>query len=260
MERISRRGGLEVITGPAWPGVDYFCTTRRGGASAAPWDSFNLGTHVGDDAARVADNRARLQAVLPSAPYWLEQVHGTAVFDADAAPAVADERIVPRADAAVTARAQVVLAILTADCLPVVLGSADGCVIGVAHAGWRGLQAGVLERTLNALRQRHPQPDACAWRAWVGPGIGQAHFEVGPEVRQAFLATAAQDDACFLPSPRPGHWLADLAALARARLTRCGVVHIDVSRWCTHADAACLYSYRRASVTGRMATLVWRTI
>lgn len=243
---------LECVTGEPWNGVRYFCTTRRGGVSAGPRASLNLGRHVGDDALLVEENRRRLARLLPAAPRWLEQVHGTQVFDADAAWDSAEP---PRADAAVTTIAGRVLAIMTADCLPVVIADPDGGALGVAHAGWRGLAGGVLENTVGRLRAKHPR--AAAWRAWIGPGISQPHFEVGDEVRAAFVGQDPDCSVFFAAGRRPGKWLADLPGLARARLLKVGVQQVQASGYCTYAQSDMFYSYRRDSAGGRMATLAW---
>jgi len=230
------------------PGVRAGTTTRVGGVSAGALASLNLAAHVGDDPAAVATNRARLRAALalPAEPLWLSQVHGTAV-------AVHDGRAdLPVADAAVAFEPGRVLAVLTADCLPVVFASRDGRRIGVAHAGWRGLLAGVLERTVEALGV--PGADLVAW---LGPAIGPAAFEVGDEVRAAFVAAAPADAPCFAPNAR-GRWQADLAALARARLARAGLTGVAAAGGCTYAEAGRFYSHRRDPASGRQATLVWR--
>jgi YfiH family protein len=257
--------GLWGATGEPWPGVRYVSTWRGGGVSAAPWDSLNLGLHVGDDPAAVRENRARLLAGLPADPLWLDQIHGTAVWQAgDDGPAAAPAQDTPHpaapasapcADAAVTTRRARPLAIMTADCLPVVLADQAGTVLGAAHAGWRGLVAGVLENTLSAMRRQ--APGASAWRAWIGPGIGPDAFEVGDEVRRAFVDRDAGAAACFVPSARAGHWLADLAGLAARRLARAGVSQIESSGECTYRQADRYFSYRRQPRTGRQATLAW---
>lgn len=261
--------GLRGVTGEPWTGVRYFSTWRVGGVSHAPRDSLNLGMHVGDDPAAVRENRARLRRALPDEPLWLEQVHGTAVFDANAASIPGfDAAKVPCADAAVTARRGRPLAIMTADCLPVVLADAAGTVLGVAHAGWRGLVAGVLENTLDALRRRAPQ--ARGWRAWIGPGIGPQAFQVGPEVRAAFLdRDAGSADFFVLQTEQQAgetgttrgsqgeRWLADLAGLARARLLRAGVARVESSGECTWTQADRYFSHRRDPGSGRQATLAY---
>jgi len=259
-----------TISGQAWPGVNYFCTTRAGGGSRGVWTSFNLGEHAGDDPTDVAANRQVLRAGLPGEPCWLRQVHGAAVWDADlgchavcptgtdgAAHIAPDGAAPPPADASITQRPGQVLAILTADCLPIVIASSDGTALGVAHAGWKGLAAGVLENTLGCLRKRAPQ--AASWRAWIGPGIGQAHFEVGGDVLDAFICEDADARTFFAARPAGGKWLADLAGLARYRLQRAGVSDIELSGECTYRRDRLYYSYRREHVTGRMATLAWLT-
>lgn len=234
-------------------GVHALATTRRGpGVSAPPFEDFNLGDHVGDDPAVVAANRAALREWLnlPAEPLWLRQVHGTRVVDADAVSADG----VPEADAAITHESGRVLAILTADCLPVLFAADDGSVLGAAHAGWRGLAAGVLEATLAAMRH-----DPRRVVAWIGPGIRQAAFEVGPEVREAFVAADKLAFAAFKPSPRAGHFQCDLAMLARLRLMQSGLSRIADCGLCSHAAPQQFFSHRRDQRTGRMATLAWRS-
>ncbi|HEY0294962.1 MAG TPA: peptidoglycan editing factor PgeF [Bordetella sp.] len=244
--------GLPVVTGAAWPGVRYFCTTRAGGVGVAPHDTLNLGLRADDRPEAVAENRRRVRAAVPGEPLWLRQVHGAAVMDADA-PAAPVE---PAADASVTARPGQVLAIMAADCLPVVISDARGSVLGAAHAGWRGLAGGVLENTLRAMQAK--QPGAQGWRAWVGPGIGPSAFEVGEDVLQAFAPDGPEALALFAPRPGvPGKWLADLPGLARLRLRRAGVAQPVLSGLCTVSEAGRFFSYRRDRVTGRMALLAW---
>ena len=240
---------------PAPPGVVAFTTLRHGaGVSAAPFDSFNLGGRCGDDPAAVAANRAGLLRGfgLPSPPHWLRQVHGTGVlrFDAPGVEAAVDAE--PEADAAVTSMPGVVLAILTADCLPVVFAAADGSEVGAAHAGWRGLAAGVLEATVAAMRT-----PAARLQAWLGPAAGPQAYEIGAEVREAFMSDDAGSGAAF-SATRPGHWRADLYALARRRLHAAGIpaASIHGGGLCTISDAERFYSHRRDQRTGRMATLV----
>lgn len=240
------------VTGLPWAGVQYFCTTRKGGVSSAPWESFNLGQHVGDNPRHVEDNRARLRVALPAAPLWLEQVHGSEVWDADGAAGLS---MPPQADAAVTTQPERVLAIMTADCLPVVMADERGRVLGVAHAGWRGLAAGVLENTLVRMRER--APDASAWRAWIGPAISQAHFEVGDEVYEAFVGRDARLAMYFAADRSRGRWRADLPSIARHRLFHAGVQQVECCGRCTYEDADRFFSYRRQSDTGRQATLAW---
>lgn len=237
-------------------GVQAAFSLRRGGTSSPPWDSLNLGVHVGDDLAAVERNRRCVfeALALPAEPWWLEQVHGTAVaiFERPPSPLeAAATAIRPVADAAVTRAAGVVLAIQVADCLPVLLTDDEGSVLGAAHAGWRGLVAGVIERTVEAMGV-----PGSKLRAWLGPSIGPAHFEVGEEVRAAFLA-AGDSTSAFVPNPR-GRWQCDLPALARARLQRLNVTRIAGGGWCTAADPARFFSHRRDQRTGRMAALLWR--
>ncbi|MGB6007289.1 peptidoglycan editing factor PgeF [Castellaniella sp.] len=246
--------GLRGVTGAPWPGVRYVSTWRCGGVSVAPWDSLNLGLHVEDDPAAVRENRGRVRAGLPSEPLWLDQVHGTTVWHAAAQRQTAPEAA-PCADAAVTISRGRPLAIMTADCLPVVLADQAGTVLGAAHAGWRGLVSGVLENTLSAMRRQAPQ--ASAWRAWIGPGIGPDAFEVGDEVRRAFVDLDAGAAMCFAPSARAGHWLADLAGLAARRLAQAGVGEVESSGECTYRQADRYFSYRRQARTGRQVTLAW---
>lgn len=289
MTGVRRHEGVDMtdrhdwhpVTGDAWHGVRYFCTTRSGGVSAAPYDSLNLGWHVGDDPANVHENRRRLRAMLPGEPLWLQQVHGADVVDADAGvvdgaaasarhggvvaspPAASHihQAVVPGftgepvADAAVTSRPGRVLAIMTADCLPVVIADVQGRALGVAHAGWRGLAGGVLEQTLAQLRRRCPQ--AQGWRAWIGPAIGPQAFEVGQDVFQAFVDQRPEAGAYFRAGATPGKWLADLTGLAAMRLHAAGVDQVQSSGMCTVLQAGQFYSYRRHSVTGRMATCAW---
>ncbi len=228
------------------------CTLRAGGSSVAPYASLNVGAHVGDEPALVARNRAQLRATLdlPSEPLWLQQVHGTIVRDADAADT---SHAGGPADAAVTRASARVLAILVADCMPVLFASADGAVLGAAHAGWRGLSAGVIEATVSAMRV--DPADICAW---LGPAISAPNFEVGAEVRDAFIAHDAHAVNAFAANTR-GRWQCDLDLLARARLSALGITRVAAARVCTFADTARCYSYRRDGRTGRLAALIWRS-
>lgn len=238
---------------PAPAGVHAFTTLRHGaGQSQPPFDHFNLGTRYGDyrdDQAVVEANRRELieRFGLPGAPQWLRQVHGTAVAQVSAVSA--DE---PVADAAVTRQPAVALAILTADCLPVAFASDDGQVIGAAHAGWRGLLAGVLENTLAAM-----DVDPARVIAWLGPAAGPASYEIGAEVHDAFLAADAGNHSAFIAT-RPGHWRVDLYALARRRLAAAGVTRISGGDRDTIAEAGAFFSHRRDAQTGRMATIIWK--
>ncbi len=243
----------------SWNGVQFFTTTRAGGVGLPPYDTFNLGMGAGDDPAFVSANRQRLRARIPSDPIWLKQVHGHSVVDGDVPPTDLNALLdaPPSADASVTTVPGRVLAILTADCLPVVMADGQGTVLGVAHAGWRGLASGVLENTLDQMRQR--KPNASGWRAWIGPGIGKTVFQVGDEVRVAFEGHGADQPGLFVPDPTtPGKWLADLPGLACWRLRQYGIQDIELSGLCTVTDPlGRFYSYRRDKVTGRMATIAW---
>ncbi len=232
------------------PGVGMLSTVRAGGVSRAPWQSFNLGLHVGDEPEAVSINRQRLQALLPNAvaPQWLNQVHGTEVVHFTAPDASWSEP----ADAAFTRVPGLPLVILTADCLPVVMASADGTEVGVAHAGWRSLCGGVLERLVE-----HFHTPAHALRVWLGPAIGARAFEVGPEVRAAFCDQYPQAQEAFTPGAGD-RWQANLVQLAQQRLHPLGVRHISGGHWCTWSDPGQFFSYRRDGQTGRMATLIWR--
>ena len=232
------------------PGVRAAFTTRLGGVSAAPWDSFNVAMHVGDDAAHVLANRAQLRESLGlrAEPAWLSQVHGVSVCDVDAA-AVATP---VTADAAISARAGTACVVMVADCLPVLFASRDGNHIAAAHAGWRGLASGVLEHTVHALGVPGRQ-----LLAWLGPCISREHFEVGEEVREEFVKQDACASACFDKNAR-GRWQADLVGLAKRRLNALGVEDISGGTWCTFADRERFYSHRRDGKGGRMAGLIWR--
>jgi YfiH family protein len=224
-------------------------TLRDGGVSAAPFDSLNLGARVGDSPAAVAENRRRVREGLnlPAEPAWLEQVHGTRVADLDAP----EEHGGAGADAVVTRRAGRVCAVQVADCLPVLFAARDGSAVGVAHAGWRGLAAGVLEATVAALAAA---PEELI--AWLGPAISARHFEVGSEVRQAFLERDPGASGAFTPNDR-GRWQCDLGALAQRRLAALGVAEVSGGGCCTYADPVRFFSFRRDGRCGRMAALIW---
>jgi YfiH family protein len=232
---------------PAPPGVRAVVTLRRGGMSTGRYASFNLGDHVGDDAGAVRANRLRLVAALglPAEPLWLEQVHGTDVARFGAAAR-------PRADASVALEPGQVCAVLVADCLPVLLADREGTCVAAAHCGWRGLAAGVIERTAGSLPVA---PDRLI--AWLGPAIGPDAFEVGPEVRAAFVSADPAAAADFRAGAGD-RWLADLYALARRRLSAAGIGAVYGGGACTVSDASRFFSYRRDGITGRMAALVWR--
>ena len=242
---------------PSWPAgapanLRAFVTTRAGGVSVAPFDSCNLSLRVGDDPLAVAENRARLRTSLPSAPHWLQLVHGVEVYEASAPAADTSPDELPVADASVTRAANAVLTVSIADCLPVLFCDASGSVVAAAHAGWRGLCAGVLERTVERMRVA-----PASLYAWLGPCIGPTAFEVGEDVRSAFCAAQADAAQHFKPHPQnAGKWLCDLAGLAGQRLRAAGVQHVATSDLCTVSDPR-FYSFRRDRVTGRMHAFIW---
>lgn len=219
-------------------------TTRAEGVSHAPWASFNLGDHVGDDPAHVAANRARLRESLPAEPGWLKQVHSARVVELGR-----DTDF--EADASFTRQLGQVCAVLTADCLPVLFCDRAGSVVAAAHAGWRGLAGGVLEATVAAMRVTPGEI-----LAWMGAAIGPQAFEVGDDVRDAFVAQHPGAAVAFLPHA-PGKWLADIYALARIRLAAVGVQAVHGGGRCTFTETETFFSYRRDGTTGRMASLIW---
>lgn len=236
---------------PDWPvpsRVRAAMTTRQGGVSAGPYASLNLAAHVGDDPLAVDENRRRIREALelPAEPRWLSQVHGHTV----AVPGLDEPG---SADAMVVFQPGTVAAVLVADCLPVFLARRDGDRVGLAHAGWRGLAAGVVEATVAALAA-----DPAELVAWLGPAIGHEAFEVGDDVREAFLFSQPAAAGHFTRG-RNGRWMADLPGLARQRLLACGVTEVHGGGLCTAADPARFYSYRRDGRTGRMAALTWLT-
>jgi len=239
---------------PEWPAPEHvrvISTLRGGGVSQAPYASLNLAAHVGDDARAVAANRMLLReaAHLPAEPLWLEQVHGIEVVLNTCVGAGQP----PRADAAVARDVGQVCAVMTADCLPVAFTDRRGSRIALAHAGWRGLAAGVLEATIAALEL--PPSEL---HAWLGPAIGVNAFEVGAEVREMFLRNSAAAESCFHRNTK-GQWQADLGGLARLALENAGVTSVHGGGWCTYEDPERFYSFRRDGLTGRMATLAWLT-
>lgn len=240
---------LEHLIFPDWPApaqVKTLQTTRLGGVSVAPYDSFNLGDHVGDAPLAVMHNRMLLNTLLPSEPVWLEQVHGTLVAYADHA------NCLPQADACIARHRAAVCVVMTADCLPVLLCDQQGSVVGAAHAGWKGLAAGVIEATVQAMNVA-PQN----LMAWLGPAISQDAFEVGDEVRAAFIAAQPQAVSAFI-SGQHGKWLADLYTLTRLRLNALDITQIYGGDYCTYREREHFFSYRRDGVTGRMGTFIWR--
>lgn len=268
---------------PAAPTVHAACSTRVGGVSDPPFESFNLGSGAGDEPAAVAENRRRLRAALdlPGEPAWLRQVHGNRVVQLDEGTATParERRLGPRsgietsrestvvpaktgtwgraddrteADAAWTDRPGAVCAVLTADCLPVLLCSRDGTAVAAVHCGWRGLAAGVLTAAIEAM------PAAPGdLLAWLGPAIGPDAYEVGPEVREAFLERHEAIAPAFRPSPRWNHFYCDLCAIAHIELHTAGVRAVYGGGFCTYSDRARFFSYRGEGQTGRMATLIW---
>lgn len=229
---------------PAPPNVRALQTTRSGGVSVGAYASLNLGDHVGDDPVAVARNRELLCAALPSDPAWLKQVHGNVVAEADGMAGV------PDADASVARKPGTVCAVMTADCLPLLLCDQAGTTVAAAHAGWRGLADGVIEATVRAM---DIAPEELL--VWLGPAIGPQAFEVGNEVRQAFMAFDANAADAFVP--RGEKWLADIYLLARQRLALLGVTQVYGGGLCTYSDQNRFYSYRRDGATGRMASLIW---
>jgi YfiH family protein len=263
--RLIKRGDEPHVITPDWPAhprVHAAFTLRTGGVSRAPYDSLNLGAAIGDAAEAVAENRRRVRGWLrtPGEPVWLEQVHGVGVVDlASIEPGLACaesdlasvDTTPPRGDAAVSRAGGPACAIRVADCMPVLFAARDGSVVGASHAGWRGLAAGVLESTVRKMGVESSQ-----LIAWLGPAIGPGHFEVGDDVRAAFLTNDGGVSAAFLRNAR-GRWQCDLYALARRRLAALGVADVYGGGWCTFADATRFFSYRRDGQCGRMAALIW---
>lgn len=234
---------------PAPEGVVAGTTLRHGGVSSGRFDSFNLGAYVGDDADAVRENRMRFRSYcgLPSEPRWLRQVHGSNVV---VEPPTGE---IPEADAAITRHPGVVCVVQTADCLPVIFAAADGTELAVAHAGWRGLADGVLEATVRAM-----STDSARLLAWLGPAISQSAFEVGGEVREAFLAHDPAASDCFVQNEQ-GRWQADLYGLARMRLASAGIEQISGGEYCTFSEPGRFFSHRRDGTCGRMASFVFRS-
>jgi YfiH family protein len=240
---------------PAPPGVHALCTTREGGVSGGAWRSLNLGDHVGDAPADVAANRALLRDAIGARPVFLQQVHGARLLALQA-----DTPDGGTADACTTTTSGIACTIMVADCLPVLFTDGRGRRVAAAHAGWRGLAAGVLEAAVDAFA---PEAGPEELMAWLGPCIGPEAFEVGDEVRAAFEAGAPQAAArCFKPGPAPGKWLADLAGLARQRLQAAGLVQLygndGNAAWCTVNNPLRFFSHRRDRVSGRFAACIWR--
>jgi len=248
---------------PDWPvhaSVRAICTTRAGGVSTGCYAGLNLGDHVGDARATVTANRQRLQRAIGLRPVFLQQVHDLQVE-------LLDSRSVDgvQADACTTADRDVACTIMVADCLPVLFAATDGSCVGAAHAGWRGLAAGVLECTVDTLLQQDdpaPTTSSAGILAWLGPCIGPTAFEVGDEVRAAFLVAMPGCANCFRSAEGPGKWLADLPALARQRLAACGITQVygndGTDAWCTVGNPSRFFSHRRDGVSGRFAACIWR--
>ncbi len=234
---------------PDWPApinIHAATTLRTGGFSEGLYASLNPATHVQDDPGLVLQNRQLIKALLnlPSEPVWLEQIHSTIAVDA------ATTRLLPQADASYTTKPGVVCAVMTADCLPILVCDVDGTQIAAIHAGWRGLLAGVIGNTLAAMHKSD-------WLVWLGPAIGPECFEVGSDVRDAFVEKSPQFDMAFTKQSN-GQWLADIYQLARVDLAAQGIDRIYGGNFCTVTDLERFYSYRRDRQTGRMATLIWR--
>ncbi|MEY4523881.1 MAG: hypothetical protein RIR27_957 [Pseudomonadota bacterium] len=245
---------------PSWAvsqRIQAFCTTRQGGLSQPPFNSLNLGLNAGDDSSDVLQNRSILRSTLPAEPLWLKQIHGITVSTPVSRSTLGEGPF--EADASVTNIPNEVLAILTADCMPVLFTSKSGDVIGAAHAGWRGLSGGVLENTIDEMIALSPGLTTSDISAWMGPAIGPSAFEVGEDVLQAF-AQQGQGilSKAFTPIiGTPGKYCADLYLLARDRLRALGIKQIDGGQFCTVNDPERFFSYRRDKVTGRFASLIW---
>ncbi|MBN9123592.1 MAG: hypothetical protein BGO99_04765 [Nitrosospira sp. 56-18] len=243
---------------PQWPApgnVRALFTTRNGGVGRDPYATFNLGDHVGDDPQIVSRNRLLLREILPSEPMWLKQVHGRRVLNADH-----DDCSIPcHADASFSSRPGSVCAVMAADCLPILICDRAGTLVGAIHAGWRGLATGVIEQAISEMRESS-HADLCLM-AWLGPAIGPDHFEVGDEVREAFVARDPLSARAFRRhgAAQTPKWLADLFLLARLSLNRAGITEIHGGNECTFSNPEKFFSYRRDGQTGRMAGLIWLT-
>ncbi|MDP2806050.1 MAG: peptidoglycan editing factor PgeF [Gallionellaceae bacterium] len=255
MGEVGQGGGYLIPDWPAPKNIRCLQSTRLGGVSTAPYESFNLGDHVGDEPQAVAKNRQLLSSLMPSEPVWLQQVHGTVIANADVGSCLI------HADASIARHRGSVCVVMTADCLPILLCDEDGTVVGAAHAGWKGLAAGVIEATVNAMNVAPKK-----LMAWFGPAISQRAFEVGEEVRATFIAHNAQASEAFIPSPPRGEgqgrgdekkYHADIYLLAHQRLNALGITRVYGGEHCTYTDSARFFSYRRDGVTGRMGTFIW---
>ena len=237
--------------------VHAFCTTREGGVSKPPFNSLNLGLNAGDDLEDVLQNRRVLRSRLPAEPVWLKQIHGTTVSTPASRNALLNGPF--EADASVTNIPNEVLAILTADCMPVLFSSKNGDVVGAAHAGWRGLSSGVLENTIREMRHLSPDLLPKDIVVWMGPAIGPTAFEVGEDVLQAFAgqSQAILSEAFKSIAGSSGKYLANLYLLAQDRLRSAGIERVFGGDFCTSSDSVNFFSYRRDKVTGRFASLIW---
>jgi YfiH family protein len=226
--------------------VQAVMTTRLGGVSKSPFDSFNLATHVEDNLEHILENRLILRTTLnlPAEPFWLEQIHSNTVVEAKT------DLILPKADASFTRQKNTVCVVMTADCLPVLLCSKDGEKIAAIHAGWRGLENSIISKTVDALKTTD-------LIVWLGAAIGANCFEVGNDVRNAFLKKSADYSTAF--KKNGSQWLADIYQLARIELAHLGITNVFGGEFCTVTNSERFYSYRRDKQTGRMATLIWRT-
>jgi YfiH family protein len=242
---------------PSPPNIHALLSTRSGGASKSPYDSLNLGDHVGDDIEDVLANRAILAQALPNNPLWLKQTHSVVVSTPETRKAI--NGAVIEADASVTNISSEVLVIMTADCLPTLFTNSMGTVVGAAHAGWRGLCAGVLENTVAEMLRLSKESTASDLLVWLGPAIGPNSFEVGEDVVNAFRDSGLpfSEDA-FKPIPgKSGKFLADIYRLAKDRLEACGIKSIFGGEYCTVKDSKQFFSYRRDGITGRFASAIW---
>ena len=252
MTKVVKKVGIITPEWPAPENVRAAITTRIGGASQPPYNSFNLATHVGDDRANIDINRRQLrqQLNLPSEPQWLNQTHGVEVLAAQTDGVIRD------ADGCFSHQPKKICLVQTADCLPVLLCNREGTEVAAIHAGWRGLAAGIVAKGVATFTSNQLM-------AYLGPAISQAHFEVGADVLNAFLQRSdnflgsAAIVECFHQTDEQ-HWMADIYGLARLSLQACGVTDIFGGEYCSYADRERFYSYRRDGVTGRMATLIWR--
>jgi YfiH family protein len=247
--RVSSEDSLPLIL-PEWSAprhIKAFTTTRRGGISEGPYQTMNLGLHVGDEHAAVLENRRRLLQVMsmPCEPLWLNQTHSAKVIDADVQGVCA-------ADGAYTDHSGVVLAVLTADCLPIVIVDRDGIELAVVHAGWRGLAGGIVENAVGRFRS------VCGLQAWLGPAIGSRAFEVGDDVKTAFVTKVGSHEQFFKPGISAGKYWCDLYALARAELVAAGCDQVFGGQYCTYSQSEYFHSHRRdGTPSGRMATVAW---